>query len=526
MKKEGLSANEQLVARLRNALEGEHEVELIETHISWVLLAEDRAWKIKKPVRFDFLDFSTLEKRHFFCEEELRLNRRFAPDLYEAVVPVTEGDAGPELGGDGPPIEFALQMKRFPQEVLLSAVAARGGLTARMVDAIAVAVARLHRDCPRAPEGGPHGRPEDISFWIMDNFAELRPRLTDAVRESALEEIETWSRREDNRLRALMAARQAGGCVRECHGDLHLRNMAWVDDGPLFFDCIEFNPALRWIDVMSEVAFVVMDLEDRGFREFSSLFLDRYLSETGDYAGLEVLRVYLVYRAMVRAKVAALRAGEGGLDADAEEALWVEYDEYIALARRFTVPSDPPAIVVLHGLAGAGKSTVARRLAGEMGAVRVCSDVERKRIFGLEPGERSGSELEAGIYSPAAGEVTYARIIDCAGAAARAGWTAVLDATFLQWADRERARELGEELGVPVVLVEVTAPVEVLEERVRRREEEGCDPSEAGTGVLRRQIETREELRGTEIETRLKVDSTRPFFPRPLAEAIRERCAG
>ncbi|NNM31338.1 MAG: AAA family ATPase, partial [Akkermansiaceae bacterium] len=347
--------------------------------------------------------------------------------------------------------------------------------------------------------------------------------VTGEKRREALRRIDAWTRAAEDRLAVGFAARREEGFIRECHGDLHLRNIAWLDDGPVFFDCIEFNESLRWIDVMSEVAFVVMDLEDRGLVAPARRFLDRYLAAGGDYGGLAVLRYYLVYRAMVRAKVAVLREEEGGLSREEDAALWREYDTYLALARRFT-GAGSPRLVVLHGLAGAGKSTLAAALVEAAGAVRVRSDVERKRLFGLGAGKPSGSPVEGGIYSAAANEATYGRMAACAAAIVRAGWTAVADATFLRRADRERFRDLAGDLGVEMVLVDVTAPMEVLEDRVAAREAAGTGPSEAGVEVLRHQEEMREPLAGWELERRVGVDSTRPLDADALAR--RAGCAG
>ena len=518
-----MNSNDTLLTGLRKALGADATaVDLIETHISWVLLAGEWAYKMKKPVNYDFLDFSTLEKRRHFCEEELRLNRRFSPHLYIAVVAITAGADGLEIDGSGEVREYAVKMKRFPQEALMSSIADRGELTPEMADAVARELVRIHKECPRAGADSGFGRPEDIAFWVNDNFIELRSRLKSADRQEALDGIETWCRAQDEQLATLLAGRRHDGFVRETHGDLHLRNIAWLNGGPVFFDCIEFNEALRWIDVMSEVAFAVMDLEDRGFATLAHRFLNRYLEANGDYEGLAVLRYYLVYRAMVRAKVAILREEEGEMSAGEDAALWKEYDAYLDLARRYKEP-EPPTIIILHGLAGAGKSTLARRLVETMGAVQVRSDVERKRLFGMEAGERSDSAVEDGIYSIGAGEATYARLAECAEVIVRSGWTAIVDATFLRRGDRERFHQLEDELGVPLVIVEVTAPLEVLEERIRRREAEGTDPSEAGMEVLHRQMETIEALAGWELEQRVAVSATMPMEIETLVRGIQER---
>src|SRR6266545_479060 len=287
-------------------------VELIETHISWVFLAGEYAYKVKKPVDLGFLDFSTLQARRFYCEEELRLNRRTAPELYLGVVPITAGAAGPRLGGTGEPIEYALKMRRFPQEALADSAAKRGELGAHQIAAIAAAIAAFHAVIPAAPEGSAFGAPEHVAAPALANFGQLRKLDADPGDAARLERLRAWTESEGSRLREVFAGRKRGGFVRECHGDLHLRNIVFLEGRPLPFDCIEFDPELRWIDVASEVAFLAMDLLEHGLEAAAWRFLNAYFETTGDYAGVRVLRYYLVYRAMVRAKIACIRARQPG----------------------------------------------------------------------------------------------------------------------------------------------------------------------------------------------------------------------
>ncbi len=507
---DALDENRRLVDALARSLDEEDSpVEIMETHISWVLLSGDRALKFKKPVRFDFLDFTTLEDRHKFCEEEVRLNRRLAPELYLGVLPVTGTRDHPQLGGEGEVLEYAVEMVRFPQEALLERIAEKGKLSESMIEAMADELAKFHAGCDRAPAGSEFGRPKDIRFWVDDNFNELRTRVTEPGRKEQLAEFEDWCRATEERLDATLAARQAGGFVRECHGDLHLRNVAWLDGKPVFFDCLEFNPSLRWIDVMNEVAFVVMDLEDRGFPQLANLFLNRYLGESGDYEGVVLLDYYLVYRAMVRAKVVALRIEEGDLESGELGDLCSEFDTYVRLVRSY-LHRPAPLLVLMHGLSGSGKSTVAMKLAEETGAIRIRSDVERKRLFHLEALARTESPVGEGIYDAAASENTYARLAACAAGVLRAGRTAIVDAAFLKRQDRERLMQAGIEAGADVALVCAEAPVPTLEERVMQRQAEGSDPSEAGMEVLAAQIAGQEPLDEGEKSRAFIVDTTKP----------------
>ena len=479
-----------LIAALLRAECFPHEVErpvqLRETHISWILLTGRYAYKIKKPVDFGFLDFSTLDKRRFYCEEEVRLNRRFAPQLYLGVEPVTRRDGRIRMGGDGPAVEYAVKMRQFDDGRLLERLAERGALDDALVDDMAAAIAGFHQRAEPAPDDSPWGDPDDIQHWYQENIDHIRPLLEDDGRLRRLQGLEAWGRGECARLRETLDRRRREGWVRECHGDLHLGNLVCIDGRVTLFDCIEFNPNLRWIDVVSEVAFLYMDLEHRGLRRQARRFLNRYLQHTGDYAGLALLPYYLVYRALVRAKVAILRLAQAP-DAQERHRARAAYDAYADLAQRFTRPGRP-ALMITCGLSGSGKSSLAVRLVEWLGAVQIRSDVERKRLFGLAPEARTGSGVDAGIYTREAGRRTYERLLRLARAVVEAGFPVVVDATFLQRARRDAFRELARATGVPFVILYLQAPVELLKRRVRARERAGRDPSEAGVAVLEEQI--------------------------------------
>jgi aminoglycoside phosphotransferase family enzyme/gluconate kinase len=494
----GAAPGPALVAALREPARYPHpvaQVELIETHISWVLLAGDFAYKLKKPVDLGFLDFSTLAARKRCCEEELRLNRRTAPALYLEVVPIggTPDDPRP---GALPAIEYAVKMRRFDQAGLLDRVAKRGALTPALVDALAAAIADFHARVERAPAASEWGAPEHVLAFCEQNFETLEtmePLAGSPADFEHLERLLTWTRREFSARRERFVERKHGGFVRECHGDLHLGNIALVDGAPVAFDCIEFNPGLRWIDVQSEIAFLVMDLLDHRLAAAAWRCLDRYLGATGDYEGLAVLRFYLVYRALVRAKVAALRAGQSGLDAAARERVVAESRAYFELARRLA-DAARPAIVLMHGLSGSGKTTVAQGLLEHLGAVRVRSDVERKRLHGLDARARTGAGLESGLYSSEATRRTYERLAEAARAIVDGGFTAIVDAASLRLADRAAFRRLARDLGVPFAIATCEAPRTALRERVAARERAGADASDATTAVLERQFATQEPL--------------------------------
>ena len=476
---------------------------IVETHISYVLLGGAFAYKIKKAIDLDFLDFTTLDSRRFYCGEELRLNQRLAPSLYLAVVPISGTMDAPVLDGKGPPIEYAVKMRQFDQEGLLSRVLARGELTPERVDEIAAAVAAFHARTARAAPDAPYGRPTSVMRPVRENFIQMRTAVTNAADRACLDRLLTWTEAEATRLAATFDRRNREGFVRECHGDLHLGNIALVDGRATLFDCIEFSPAMRWIDVMSDVGFLVMDLRDHCRPGLAARLLNAYLEITGDYAGLDLLRFYVIYRALVRAKIACLRLAQP-MDDDARTRLVDEYRTYLAFASAETSPAHR-GIVITHGVAGSGKSTRAQEIVESAGAVRIRSDVERKRLAGLGAGARTGALLdgiESGLYTPESSRETYDRLAALARDIVSAGYTVVVDAAFLRRWQRDLLRTTATELHVPFAIADCSAPEPVLRARIAGRIEAGRDASEATIEVLEYQLATADPLSPDELALR------------------------
>ncbi|MGL1834682.1 AAA family ATPase [Rhodocyclaceae bacterium SMB388] len=456
-------------------------IECIETHVSWILLAGDFAYKLKKPLDLGFLDYSTLERRRVACEDEVRLNRRTAPDVYVDVVPIAAPGVTPRVGGAGPVLEYAVRMRRFDQTALLSSRLEHGLLTAEDVDGIASHVAAFHASAAVARPGAGFGDAGAVRFPVRQNFEQLRERIDEPDLLERLSRIEAWSEAEFVRLADVFERRLADGRVRECHGDLHLGNIVMLESGPCLFDGIEFNPQLRWIDVIADAGFLVMDLQARGENGLANRFLNAYLEHTGDYAGLQVLSFYVAYRAMVRAKVAAIRLGQ--LDRDARTACHAEIARYLHLAESCS-RREPTALFIACGLSGSGKSSQSLGLIEARGLIRLRSDVERKRLFGLTADARSSSPPDGGIYTASAGDATYARLAELAGIVIGAQRSALVDATFLAARRRAPFRKLAAERGVPFVILSFDAPIGLLRERVTARAQSGTDVSEAGPDVL------------------------------------------
>jgi uncharacterized protein len=469
-------------------------VRLAETHISWVFLTGEYAYKIKKPIKLPFVDFGTLELRRHFCEEELRLNRRLAPSLYLDVVPIGGDPSSPRVGSE-PAIEYAVKMRQFPDDARLDRRLDADALPAAL-HAFAADLARFHAQLPPLT---PRDAGAAAFTAMLDNFTALAKQAPDGD----VGPLRGWVERCRGEVEPLIERRAARGCYRECHGDLHLENLLLQGREIVAFDALEFDANLREIDVASEAAFVVMDLAAHERTGLGYIFLTAYLEAGGDYDSLQVLRFYLVHRALVRAKVRAIKAEQ-----NAAESGRGTLAPYLAAAREFAAPRTP-LLVITHGLSGSGKTYVSDALIGGLQAVRVRSDLERKRLVGIAPDARTGSAVDGGIYDPSTTQHTYARLAEIAATALRSGFDAIVDATFLLRSEREPFRALASRAGVRFAILDCEAPDSVLRSRVAEREASRRDASEAGLAVLERQLTEREPLGGDEARHRVRVATDR-----------------
>ncbi len=480
----------------RSYLHPADRVELIETHASWLLLAGEFAYKIKKAITLPFLDYGTLAKREACCRAELVLNRRFAPDLYLDVVPLG-GTPGQPRFGQLPAIEWAVRMRRFDEHGRLDRVAARGDLQPGHLSQLASTLCDFQETAAVAAPDTRFGAPRQVLAAAQENFAELRELLPQSE-QPQVEQLARWTDEEFARRAADFAARKAGGRVREGHGDLHLGNLVLIDGRVTPFDCIEFNDDFRWNDAASEIAFVWIDLLDHGQPGLAAWLLNAWLEAGGDFHALTVLRFYAVYRAVVRAKVAALRARQE--DAAQAQTEIETSRNYLQLAWKIAVPP-APTLLITCGISGSGKTTASTaRLLDPAGAaagsiLRLRSDVERKRLFGLAPQDSSGSTLDGGIYTAEATARTYARLRRLARDLLAAGWPVIVDAAFLKREERTSFRALADELGAGFNILLAEAPAAELRRRLVAR---SGDASEATIAVLEKQLEWFEPLTGEE----------------------------
>jgi aminoglycoside phosphotransferase family enzyme/predicted kinase len=498
------------------------EPKLIETHISWIVLTGHYAYKVKKPVHFDFIDASTLERRHQLCREELRLNQRFARDLYVDVCAIARENGQLKVGVDGPAVEYAVRMHQFEPSQELSSRLAEGTVTPHDMTSLANALADFHRGAAVAAASSPYGTLEAVTAQIHDNQSVLSQYVRGTQRESVVARLSEWLNSVLYELKPVIHQRKRMGAVRECHGDLHARNIVRWRQQWMPFDCIEFNPDLRWIDVMSDVAFLFMDLAAHDRQDLAYAFLSRYLEDSGDYVGLRLLRLYAVYRALVRAKIDAI--GAASVPQESAQALLTREMERLRIASELTQPAKA-VLMITHGVTAVGKSWLSERLINSIHAVRVRSDLERKRLAGLAPLERSDSGVGEKLYAGETTDRTYARLRECAASGLAAGLNMIVDAAFLRASQRASFRELALEHRCRFVIMSCHASRATLHARLDTRKRIGLDPSEATVAVLEHQLATQEPLTPEEQEHVILIDTNWLTSADAGIESVRTRVA-
>ncbi len=466
---------------------GVDQVERIDTHISAVFLAGERAYKLKRAVRFSYLDFSTLERRRAACENELRLNRRTAPDIYLSVEPICRDPTGAlRLGGRSEPVDYVVVMRRFGQDSLMDNIARRGGLTRDMIQDLADAIARFHAE---AEPDAAFGSPAWLGNVIEESERNLRLAGNQRLDEAEISRLTRQSQAALARLGAVIEARRRDGKVRLCHGDLHLRNICLLDGRPTLFDCIEFDRALACIDVLYDLSFLLMDLRHRGFPQWANLAFNRYFDRTGEAAGGRLLPLFMSLHAAIRSHVGLASPAAGGPDAPR-----IASDSRAYLAQALALLAAPePALLAIGGASGTGKSTIAYALAPHtdtlLGARVLRSDVIRKRLAGVAPEIR----LPAESYTPAASQRVYEAMLDEARALLNSGQSVILDAVFAKAAERDAARALAGTGGVPFRAAWLEAGPEVRRQRVGARMRDASDATAAILEAQLRQIERPED---------------------------------
>ena len=486
------------------------EIRILETHISWVILTGLFAYKIKKPVDLGFLDFSTLTLRYQACLEELRLNRRIAPNLYLEVIAISGTPVTPRLAGDVEPFEYALKMRQFPIEATLDQALPKGQIQSRHIDNLAQDLAQFHSNLTSSPETAEFGNPEVIEDVVKDIVNRFSLETQTSADRDVLQSLQQWIQREHGRCYQTFATRKNQGFIRECHGDLHLANVVLLNDRPTPFDGIEFSEHLRWIDLMSDIAFFIMDLMAHGRSDFAWRFLVAYLEYTGDYEGMAVFRFYEVYRALVRAKIAKVRLNQIPHQDDSIPVLEKEFHRYTSIAQTLAQPS-PPSLIIMRGLSGSGKTTVSQTLLETMGAVRLRSDIERKRMFGIPPKDQSTKKIKEEMYSGNTGDTLHCQLREIEKKILSSDYHVIVDATFLKRRHRDLFCRLADEQNVPFLILDVQSSLTTLKDRVAYRAEQRSDASEADLAVLEQQQREEEPLGNDEQKVAVTINSEEPL---------------
>lgn len=458
-------------------------IQLLQTHISFVLLTGKYAYKVKKPMNFGFLDFSTLEKRKYFCEEELRLNRRLAPELYLAVLPIVETDGKYGFDrADSPSataVEYAIAMPEFAQADLLIEMFNSDRLTADHVRQIGEQLAAFHQSAATSEHISSFGTMASVQGVANDNYASTEKYVGIAQTETQLAETRAYTDQFFAENAAVFSDRIAKGKVRECHGDVHLKNICLYQDQIQIFDCIEFNEPFRNSDVLYDAAFLLMDLQFRGRSDLANIFLNTYLERTGDYEGLVLLPLHCSMRAYIRAKVTSFLLDDPNIPEAVKASAQAEASAYYRLAWEYTQPQQGK-LILMSGLSGSGKSTTAKAIAAQQNAIYLRSDAIRKHLAGLALMERGGDDL----YSAEMTAKTYGKLAELGALLASKGLTVILDAKYDRVSLRSQAIAAAQALNIPVEIKFCDAPLEVLEQRLRDRATANNDIADATVDLL------------------------------------------
>lgn len=490
-----ITSLKQLVHKLENKSLYDHPVnkfEIIETHASFILLTGSYAYKFKKKIYLEFLDFSTLEKRYFYCQEELRLNKHYSPNLYIAVVKITEKNGELSINGKGEIIEYAVKMRQFSQNEIFLNLLSSNKLANTMIVDLAYDIAKLHQTAVIASNEMRFGNPDNIFAPVQQNFDQIRPLLKDYFLIEQLNKLELWAKRTYLQLKNTIADRKEKGFIRECHGDLHLGNIVLFEGKPTLFDCVEFNEDFRWIDLIADVSFLTMDLDAHQQPKLINDFINAYLTKTGDYFGLLLHKFYQSYRAVIRGKVTLFRLQQSNLEHNKKQSLLEEYNMNMQLAEKY-MENHQPQLFITHGISGSGKTTYAKKLAREINAIHLRSDIERKRLFDKD------------LYSKEATEKTYQKLLEFTKKIITAGYSVIIDATFLKKQYRDEFKLYAEEKGIPFTILSCQVDEITRREWLEQRQRSASDSSDADYNIAQEQHTQLESLSHDELMITKKI---------------------
>ncbi len=486
-------------------------MELVQTHISYVFLAGEFVYKLKKPVDMGFLDFSTLEKRRHFCEEEVRLNRRLCPGTYLDVVAIGFAEGAARIGAAGTAVDYAVKMRRLPEERMMNHLLEQGAVTPEMLRRLAGRLAEFHASAETGPEIDAFGGLETIAGKWRENFEQTETYVGRTITARQFQETRQYVEDFLEQERDLFEERVRAGRARDCHGDLRAEAVCF-ENGLCIFDCIEFNVLHRCSDVAADIGFLAMDLDSRGQPAMSDELMGHYLGMSGDSTLPLVLDFYKCYRAYVRGKVDGFQLDDAGVPVDQKAAARKRARAFFRLAHRYARRRAPRALLAMVGLSGTGKSYLAYALAARLGAVVVSSDAVRKRLLGIEPTERHIEPWERGIYAPEMTERTYQAMLEEAEPHLERGRPVILDATFLVRRHRQVARDLARRRGARYLAVECLVDESVVRERLAGRPEEPWTASDVDRWeIFVAQRERFEALTEASKREMVRLDTARPL---------------
>lgn len=487
-------------------------IEVLQTHISYIFLTGEYAYKIKKPLDLVFLDFSSLEKRRYYCYQELQLNQPIAPDIYLDVFPITQHNDALEFNGQGEPVEYILQMRQFPQSALFSEMEKAGKLTESLLAQLGKQVARFHQQAKTNDYISQFGAIETIKEAINENYQHTQNYIGITQTQQQFIETKAFTDQFFQTYYSLLNKRKNHHFIRECHGDLHLKNICWWQDKIQLFDRIEFNEPFRFVDVMYDVAFTVMDLQFRGCSRLATVFLNNYLEYTGDWEGVPVLPLYLTRQAYVRAKVNSLLLDDQNIAEEEKVQAKQQASQYYHLAWQYTQPQQG-CLWMMSGLSGSGKTTVAREIAKQFNAIHLRSDAVRKHLAGIDIEDEGAQE----IYRPEMSNQTYDKLLELGTHLASQGWPVILDAKYDQQHFRKAVIAAANSHDLPLQIIHCDAPIEVLRDRVTDRQN---DISDATANLLAQQQANAESFTETEQSYVITIDTSQDWRQKLMSSLL------
>lgn len=498
-------------------------VEMVQTHVSWIFLTDSHAYKIKKPVDFGFLNFSTIDRRRFYCNEEVKYNRRLCPDIYEGVVELRETPGGVAFHGNGPLVDYAVKMKRLPADRMLDQLVTRNEVSPADIHEISRVIAEFHRNAPTSTTIAAYGKLDRILFNCQENFEQTTAFEDTTLPASERELIRNWVSGFAREQAELFSQRIKQGFIRECDGDIHLENICLVDRKVFIFDCIEFNERFRCCDTAADVAFLLMDLDFHGRHDLAQEAISSYLKASGDSGMLGLIDFYMIYRAFVRGKVESLQMNDTGLGQQERDRARTKAIRYFRLARGYIERRRlQPTLFITCGLMGSGKSTAAAQLSFELGISVFNSDTTRKQMAGIQPESRVSEPFQQGLYSRQASLATYDELRRLASIELAAGQSVIIDACFTRAEERRFCAELAGRHGAAFVILHVSCNESENLRRLTERSESGRSISDGRAELLSSQrLEFETPLEDEGLLIRLNSSTSPPV----LANSIYGRLA-